>query len=161
MTLDVNNIALPTGWSGENVGSVKLLDREWLVANGLGGYASGTVAGVATRRYHSYLTAALPAPLGRLVMLNHITEWIRVEDGTICRFGGTEWVNSKLEMHGYEYFREFRLESGLPVWRYEARGVSFEKRILLPYKQNTVLINYRLPTNSVSGSLLIGCRKAA
>ena len=45
---------------------------EWLVTNGLGGYASGTVAGVVTRRYHGILVAALPAPLGRMVMLNHL-----------------------------------------------------------------------------------------
>ena len=48
--------------------------REWLVTNGLGGYASGTVAGVLTRRYHGLLIAALPAPLGRIVMLNHLLE---------------------------------------------------------------------------------------
>jgi hypothetical protein len=50
-----------------------LLTREWLVANGLGGYACGTIAGVASRRYHSLLIAALPAPLGRHVMFNHLT----------------------------------------------------------------------------------------
>ena len=51
--------------------------REWLVTNGLGGYASGTVAGVVTRRYHGLLVAALPAPLGRIVMLNHLLERVR------------------------------------------------------------------------------------
>jgi len=142
--LDVNKVVLRTQWSREREETAKLLDREWLVANGLGGYASGTVAGVATRRYHSYLTAALPAPLGRLVMLNHITEWIRLADQRTYRFGGTEWVNRELEMYGYEYLREFILEAGLPVWRYQAGGVSFEKRVLLPYKQNTVLIRYQL-----------------
>ena len=55
-----------------------LLDREWLVTNGLGGYASGTVAGVPTRRYHGLLIAALPAPLGRMVMLNHLSEQLRL-----------------------------------------------------------------------------------
>lgn len=46
--------------------------REWLVTNGLGGYASGTIAGVVTRRYQGLLIASLPAPLGRMVMLNHL-----------------------------------------------------------------------------------------
>ena len=54
--------------------------REWLVTNGLGGYASGTVAGVATRRYHGLLIAAMPAPLGRMMMLNHLSEQLRLAD---------------------------------------------------------------------------------
>ena len=56
----------------ENPG--ELLSREWLVTNGLGGYAAGTVGGVLTRRYHALLIAALPAPLGRIVMLNQLGE---------------------------------------------------------------------------------------
>ena len=67
-----------------------LLKREWLVTNGLGGYASGTLAGVASRRYHSLLMAALPAPLGRQNMLNHLTELLRFPDGSAVRFGGEE-----------------------------------------------------------------------
>src|SRR5579871_73217 len=51
-----------------------LLDTEWLLTNGLGGYASGTAAGVITRRYHGILVAALPNPLGRTVMLNHLAD---------------------------------------------------------------------------------------
>jgi glycogen debranching enzyme len=51
-----------------------LLSREWLVTNGLGGYASGTIAGVTTRRYHGLLIAAMPAPLGRMMMFNHLSE---------------------------------------------------------------------------------------
>src|SRR6266436_281373 len=51
-----------------------LVEREWLVTNGLGGYASGTIAGACTRRYHGLLIAALPAPLGRRVMFNHLAE---------------------------------------------------------------------------------------
>src|SRR5579871_7024705 len=75
-----------------------LLDREWLVTNGLGGYASGTVGGVPTRRYHGLLVAALPAPLGRLMMLNHLSEQIRLPDSTVVRFGGQEWVGGHLEL---------------------------------------------------------------
>src|SRR5690349_7076879 len=67
-----------------------LLTREWLVTNGLGGYASGTIAGVATRRYHGLLIAALPAPLGRRVMLNHLSELLRMPDGQTTLIGGQE-----------------------------------------------------------------------
>src|SRR6185436_1935320 len=65
-----------------------LVSREWLVTNGLGGYASGTDSGVATRRYHGLLIAALPAPLGRTLMLGQVTEVLRLADGTILRLGG-------------------------------------------------------------------------
>ena len=53
------------------------LTREWLVTNGQGGYASGTVAGVLTRRYHGVLVAALPAPIGRIVMLSAVEARLR------------------------------------------------------------------------------------
>jgi hypothetical protein len=59
-------------WSGSQRDIEPLVTREWLVTNGLGGYASGTIAGVATRRYHGVLIAAMPAPLGRMMMLNHL-----------------------------------------------------------------------------------------
>ena len=62
-----------------------LLDREWLVTNGLGGYASGTVSGACTRRYHGLLIAALPAPFGRYVMFNHLAEEIKLEDRKTLR----------------------------------------------------------------------------
>ena len=65
---------LPTSeWSRR-----ELINREWLVTNGLGGYASGTLAGPPTRRYHSMLVAAMPAPLGRLSLLAHLDERIRL-----------------------------------------------------------------------------------
>jgi predicted glycogen debranching enzyme len=132
-------------WSGDMPNKAEsLLTREWLVTNGLGGYASGTLAGVASRRYHSLLIAALPAPLGRQVMLNHLSEMLRLPDGTTIFFGGEEHAGGALELHGADYLLEFRLEKGLPVWRYEVGGFTIEKRILLPHRQNTVHINYRL-----------------
>ena len=121
-----------------------LVTREWLVGNGLGGYASGTIAGVASRRYHSLLIAALPAPLGRHVMLNHLTEMIRLADGTTVVFGGEEHSGRPLDVPGVPYLKSFRLEFGLPVWRYEIDGVIMEKRVYLPHLQNTVYVNYRL-----------------
>jgi predicted glycogen debranching enzyme len=120
-----------------------LVTREWLVANGLGGFASGTVAGVAARRYHGLLIAALPSPLGRCVMLNHMMELIRLPNGETFLIGGEE-RHGELLVHGVEQLREFRLEMGLPVWRYELNGFVMEKRLLLPHRQNTVQITYRL-----------------
>ncbi|HEX8097026.1 MAG TPA: glycogen debranching enzyme N-terminal domain-containing protein, partial [Pyrinomonadaceae bacterium] len=121
-----------------------MLRREWLVTNGLGGFASGTVAGVPTRRYHGLLISALPTPLGRTVMFNHISEWMRLPSGTRCQIGGQERAGGQLEWPGAKHLREFRLEEGLPVWRYEVEGAVVEKHILMVHSQNTVHVNYRL-----------------
>jgi predicted glycogen debranching enzyme len=115
--------------------------REWLVTNGLGGYASGTVTGVVTRRYHGLLVASLPAPLGRIVMLNHLLERVRLPDR------GVVWLGDEDEVAGPNVSRhliEFRLELGMPVWRYDVGGAVIEKRVLMPYGQNTVHVTYRL-----------------
>jgi predicted glycogen debranching enzyme len=132
-------------WSkGKATGSGPLLTREWLVANGLGGYASGTVAGVATRRYHGLLIAALPTPLGRVVMLNHLSELLRAPDGTTAYLGGEERVGGVLDVPGASFLTEFGLDMGLPVWRYEVGHAVVEKRVVLPHGQNTVHVQYRL-----------------
>src|SRR6516165_4365927 len=132
-------------WSGTMPNKAEvLLSHEWLVSNGLGGYASGTLAGVASRRYHSLLIAALPAPLGRQVMLNHLSEMLRLPDGSTIYLGGEEREGRTLDLHGADYLTEFRLEKGLPIWRYEVGGFTLEKRILLPHLQNTVHIGYHL-----------------
>jgi predicted glycogen debranching enzyme len=121
-----------------------LLTREWLVCNGLGGYACGTVSGVASRRYHGFLVAALPAPFGRTMMLNHLSELLRLPDGSRCLFAGSELVGGRLEMHGVDHLVEFRLEGGTPVWRYRIGTTLFERRVVMPYEENTVQVSYRL-----------------
>src|SRR5262245_49792345 len=126
------------------VDPVKMLGREWLVTNGLGGFASGTVAGVPTRRYHGLLVSALPAPLGRSVMLNHLGEWLRLPDGRRSEIGARELSGGPLAWTGAQHLTEFRLESGLPVWRYELPGAVLEKRVLMPHRQNTAHVTYHL-----------------
>jgi predicted glycogen debranching enzyme len=119
--------------------------REWLVTNGLGGYASGTLSGVATRRYHGLLVSALPAPYGRTVTLCHLLEQFRLPDGKLIRItsdcGDTPEPAVPCVL---EYPAEFWLEDGLPVWRYELGGVTLLKRILMPHEQNTVHVRYEL-----------------
>jgi predicted glycogen debranching enzyme len=118
--------------------------REWLVTNGLGGYASGTVAGVVTRRYHGLLVAALPAPLGRVVMLNHLLERVRIRGGDPLWLGDEDEVAGPNAADRTEHLIEFSLELGLPVWRYRLAGVELEKRVTMPHGQNTVHVSYRL-----------------
>jgi len=121
-----------------------LVLREWLVTNGLGGYASGTIAGVITRRYHGLLIAALGAPLGRTVMLSHVAEQVRFPEGRRVEIGGRERSGDAPDAHGAGHLVEFRLEAGLPVWRYDIDGTVIEKRVFLPHMQNTVQIVYEL-----------------
>jgi predicted glycogen debranching enzyme len=132
------------------------LRQEWLVTNGLGGYASGTVSGSITRRYHGLLIAALPNPLGRMMMLNGLSERLRLPDRRVVHTGAEELAGATpentLPLSG------FGLEMGLPVWRYEVEGFVLEKRLLMPYRQNTVHISYRLLSGK--GKLRIGLRPA-
>jgi predicted glycogen debranching enzyme len=144
MALSVTRIVRRIPWSADASRNPEpLLTREWIVTNGLGGFASGTIAGIATRRYHGLLVAALPAPLGRCIMLGQVTEMVRLPSGRVFHFGGEERVG-RLDLHGSEYLSEFRLEAGLPVWRYEVDDVVFDKRLFLAFRQNTVYVTYRL-----------------
>lgn len=129
------------GWRPGD-GADALLAREWLVANGLGGYATGTVGGVCTRRYHGFLVAALPA-LGRTVMLSHLSDRVRLRSRRSARLSAEESAMG-LALHGAEHLREFRLELGLPVWTYRVDGAVVEKRVVLLHRQNTVHVGYRL-----------------
>ncbi|HEV3484889.1 MAG TPA: glycogen debranching enzyme N-terminal domain-containing protein, partial [Vicinamibacterales bacterium] len=114
-----------------------LLEREWLVTNGLGGYACGTIGGACTRRFHGKLIAAMPAPLGRTMMLNHLEEHIGPH-----RLSGDE--HGTRDPRYPDLLEEFVLECGTPVWRYAAGGIRLEKRVVMPYSQNTTYILYRL-----------------
>jgi predicted glycogen debranching enzyme len=122
----------------------EILSREWLVANGLGGYASGSVAGAITRRYHALLIAALPAPLGRVVMLNHLSERLRFPDRSVVWLGVHTQGGRLAQVEGAQHLVEFRLEAELPVWRYQIGDAIIEKSLLMLHGQNTVHVYYRL-----------------
>ena len=117
---------------------------EWLVANGLGGYASGTVAGVITRRYHGLLVSSLPAPLGRMVLLNHLLERVRFGTGRVAWLGDESQVAGPNAVDRGVHLVEFRLDLGLPVWVYDFEDVRIEKRLLMPHGHNTTHVTYRL-----------------
>jgi len=130
------------GVNGEDARTT--LAQEWLVTNGLGGYASGTISGAVSWRYHGLLIAALPSPLGRIVMLNHLAEVLRLPGGRAVEFCGQE-SNPRDRMSSCgQFLVEFRLENQMPVWRYELDGIVVEKTLVLLYGQNTVHITYRL-----------------
>ena len=122
----------------------ELLAKEWLLTNGLGGYSSASVAGLATRKYHGLLVASLPNPLGRMVMLNHLIECIVRRNGERVQLSGEEREPGAPLLPGARHLREFRLEGGLPVWEFEGGGAVLEKRIVMPHRQNSVYVVYRL-----------------
>jgi predicted glycogen debranching enzyme len=134
-----------TPWPGEKPErDARLISREWLVTNGLGGYASGTVSGVITRGFHGYLVPALPSPWGRTMMLNDLVEEIELPGGDKVQLGGEERVGVAPRLNGAEFLSEFRLDLGLPVWRYEVGDAVIEKSLVMPRGQNTVYVNYRM-----------------
>src|SRR5215472_9042288 len=101
----------------------QLLRREWLTTNGLGGYASGTISGSVAWRYHGLLIAALQGPFGRMVMLNHLAESIRFPGRQVVQIGGAEPSVPGDMAQNPHYLTEFRLENGLPIWRYDLDGI--------------------------------------
>src|SRR5688572_10165838 len=116
----------------------RLATLEWLVTNGLGGYASGTIAGVMTRRYHALLVAALPAPLGRMVLVSRLDERVRLAGGRIA------WLSRLGNAADGVAATHFRLAGGLPIWTYELEGTTIEKRLIMPRLQNTVIVCYHV-----------------
>jgi glycogen debranching enzyme len=116
-----------------------LLTCEWLVTNGLGGYAAGTIGGAPSRRYHGLLIAALPPPYGRRLLLTDVSEELYVGGRRVAQLTART-VDDTMHVP----LEEFRLEAGLPVWRYDVGGVVVEKRMLMPHGQNTVHVLYEL-----------------
>jgi predicted glycogen debranching enzyme len=117
------------------------LSREWLVTNGLGGYAAGTVAGAATRRFHGVLIAALPAPLGRYLALAALDETLRLDHDAGERLSGSSPFGGPVRTPT-DTLLEFALEDGLPVWTWQVGAVRIEKRLLMPHLRNTAHVTY-------------------
>ncbi|HEU4563338.1 MAG TPA: amylo-alpha-1,6-glucosidase [Gemmatimonadaceae bacterium] len=141
MTEPIRDVSVSPGQGGD---LTPLLTREWLVTNGLGGYASASVACVATRKYHGVLVAALPAPLGRMVMLQNVWESVRLPDGRTIDLHNEERADAALDLDGARRLAAFRLEMGLPVWEYDIEVGTLQKRVVLEHERNTVLLHYRL-----------------
>ena len=131
-------------WEPTDEGRHELSWKEWLVTNGLGGYAAGTVSGSITRRFHGLLVAALPTPFGRTMMLNYLWEQLRFRDGRVVPLPQVSTASGGVTLDSSVHLSAFRLEAGLPVWEYDVEGVRFEKRVLMPHLQNTTHVSYSL-----------------
>jgi predicted glycogen debranching enzyme len=124
-----------------NLGAAE--SREWLVTNGIGGYASGTVAGGMTRRYHGLLIAALQPPLGRTQLVAWIDEIVHCA-GAEFALATHRWVNGAVEPNGFQYIEGFRLEGTTPVWTYALGDARLEKRVWMQQDANTTYVQYAL-----------------
>ena len=124
------------------------IQREWLVTNGLGGYASGTVAGVNTRRYHGLLVAALNPPVQRMVLVAALDEWVRSDDGDMKPLSAHEYWDGTVFPQGYRQLEGVELDGMLPVFRWTIAGRTIEKRIWMEQGVSRTVVTYRL----VSGS---------
>ena len=119
------------------------LRREWLVTNGLGGYASGTLAGPNTRRYHGLLVAALNPPVERTVLVGGAIEWAGYNEQRYPLFA-YEYAGGTVDREGFKQLQSFTLEGALPVWTYALADALLEKRIWMAYGENTTYVRYRM-----------------
>jgi predicted glycogen debranching enzyme len=117
------------------------IQKEWLVTNGLAGYASSTALGVNTRKYHGLLVAALNPPLDRRVYLVKLDEDITV-GGDVYRLGTNEFQNGFFPQ-GYTYLKEFSI-SPFPKYVYEVQGIRVEKTLFMPSRKNAVIVIYKI-----------------
>ena len=113
--------------------------REWLETNGIGGYASGTISGANSRRYHAHLTAATKPPLGRVVMLSKFEETLRINENAY-ELSANRYPNL-VHPQGYKYLKSFRLDP-FPVWTFEIEGIEIEKKIFMVYGENTTVCQW-------------------
>ena len=117
--------------------------REWLVTNGIGGFASGTVAGHLTRRYHGLLFAALHPPVGRTLLVAKVDETVRY-NGALFPLATNRWASGVVEPNGYLNIEEFRLEGTTPVWKFALADALIEKRVWMQAGANTTFVQYRM-----------------
>ena len=115
------------------------LSREWLDTNGIGGFASSTIIGANTRRYHGLLTAALQPPVGRTLLLSKLEETVFVDSESFEL--GVNIYSGATHPEGYSFLTCFRLDP-FPVFTYEAAGAVLEKRVFLVHRENTTVIEY-------------------
>jgi predicted glycogen debranching enzyme len=121
--------------------------REWLVTNGIGGYASGTIAGSQTRRYHGLLVAALQPPLGRTQLVSAIDETVYYA-GADFSLATHRWASGVVDPKGFLSLESFHLEGTKPVWTYALADALLEKRVWMRQGENTTYIQYTLVRGS-------------
>jgi len=115
--------------------------REWVVGNGLGGYASSTVIGLNTRKYHGLLVTSLEPPVKRWLLLSKIEEELSIEKDTYLL--STNNYGDVVHPQGYKHQVGFCFDV-FPTFTYDIGGVSIEKSIFMPHGYNATVISYKI-----------------
>jgi glycogen debranching enzyme len=127
---------------------------EWLVTNGIGGFASGTVSGALTRRYHGLLVASLKPPVGRTLLLAKLAESLDV-GGAWVDLDENRWASGTASPSGALHLESFRLDETVPVWTWAIGDTRLEKRVWMEHGENTTFIEYRLAAASAPARLYL------
>ncbi|KON79953.2 amylo-alpha-1,6-glucosidase [Azoarcus sp. PA01] len=138
-----------------------LREREWLVTNGLGGFASGSLLGVPTRRYHGLFVPSLSEPKGRYVALSRLDELVETSAGPV-NLGGAEFIDGMRKGVAERHLREFRLDGLTPVWVFDIDGSIVERSIVMPHGRNAVCVRWRLldgPARRMRIRIYVGSRR--
>src|SRR3954463_4022939 len=120
---------------------------EWLETNGLGGFASSTITGLNTRRYHGLLVAATPTPVDRFVLLSKLEELLII-DGLRCELSSNAYPGT-IHPRGYESLIGFRLDP-YPIFTFSCLGVTFEKHVCMLHGENTVVVRYEVKGRNIA-----------
>src|SRR5215467_83833 len=131
------------------------LRHEWLETNGIGGFASGTISGFNTRRYHGLLVAATKPPVGKVVLLSRFEENLivngRAYELSTNRYPGV------VHPQGFRFLMQFRLDP-FPIFTFDIDGVEVEKTLFMVQGQNTTVITYKLSSAASQSSVELELR---
>jgi predicted glycogen debranching enzyme len=128
--------------------------REWLVTNGLGGFAAGTISGAHTRRYHGLLVAALNPPGERTLLVSKLDAVAHYGDRAFALFAN-EFGSGHASPHGYRHLESFQLDGLIPVWRFAVSDALLEQRIWMEHGRNTTVITFSLKRATAPLSLSV------
>jgi predicted glycogen debranching enzyme len=129
--------------------------REWLVTNGIGGFAMGSLAGPATRGYHGWLVAATQPPVGRRVLVGGLVERVTVSGRTFA-LDAHEYADGTLDGRGWEAQESFLLDGSIPTWRFAVEDQIVERRVWMARGANTTYVRYRLARGARPVRLAVG-----
>ena len=127
------------------------LNKEWVITNGIGGYASSTIIGANTRRYHGLLMAPIIPPAKRMLILSKIDESIEIDGKKYDLFTN---IGKCFIKHGYEYQVSF-VKEFMPVYTYQVEDVEIKKVICMQYQKNTVAIYYKIKNGNHNTKLIL------
>lgn len=135
----------------ENLNLETGIDKEWVITNGIGGFASSTIIGANTRKYHGLLIATLNPPASRFLVLSKLDESLEIRGKKYDLYAN---ICESFISHGYKYQEEFEKDY-YPTFKYNVNGVEIEKSICMEYNQNTVGVYYKIKNGRYKSKLTL------